>query len=77
VVDDGHALTAALELAAQLLEYPWACLLADRLSLLEGVGRPLVEGLVIEAERGASLDIAEEARAGAARFSGGAGRHGS
>ena len=76
VVDDGQALTAALELAAQLLEYPWACLIADRLSLLEGVGRPLVEGLVIEAERGASVDIAEEARAGAARFSGGAGRHG-
>jgi enoyl-CoA hydratase len=76
VVDDGQALTHALELAAQLLEYPWACLLADRLSLLEGIGRPLVEGLVIEAERGASLDIAEEARSGAARFSGGAGRHG-
>jgi enoyl-CoA hydratase len=76
VVDDGQALTAALELAAQLLEYPWACLLADRLSLLEGVGRPLVEGLVIEAERGASVDVAQEALAGAARFSGGAGRHG-
>jgi enoyl-CoA hydratase len=76
VVDDGQALDSALELAAHLLEYPWACLLADRLSLIEGVGRPLVEGLVIEAERGASLDVAKEALAGAGRFSGGAGRHG-
>jgi enoyl-CoA hydratase len=76
VVDDGQALASALELAGELLEYPWACLLADRLSLLEGVGRPLTEGLVIEAERGASLDVAHEALAGAARFSGGAGRHG-
>jgi enoyl-CoA hydratase len=75
VVDDGQALDSALELAEALLEYPWACLLADRLSVLEGVGRPLMEGLVIEAERGATLDLAQ-ARAGAARFSGGAGRHG-
>jgi enoyl-CoA hydratase len=76
IVDDGQALDSALELAKELLEYPWACLLADRLSLLEGVGRPLFEGLVIEAERGASLDVAKEALAGASRFSGGAGRHG-
>jgi enoyl-CoA hydratase len=74
VVDDGQALNAALKLAAELLEYPWACLLADRMSLFEGIGRPLEQGLQIEADRGAGVLL--EARDGAARFAGGAGRHG-
>jgi enoyl-CoA hydratase len=74
VVEDGNALIAALELAKELLDYPWSCLLADRASLLEGVGRPLEAGLKLEAERGAR--VLAEAQGGAERFRAGAGRHG-
>jgi enoyl-CoA hydratase len=73
-VDEGAALTAALGLAEELIAYPWACLIADRASMLEGSGLPLEAGLRLEAERGASVLI--EAAQGAARFAAGAGRHG-
>jgi len=74
VVPDGTALENALELAAELASHPWACLMADRESLYEGLGRPLAEGLALEARLGPS--VLGEASAGAERFAGGAGRHG-
>jgi enoyl-CoA hydratase len=74
VVDDGTALEAAVALAEQIARFPWSCVLADRASLLEGIGRPLGEGLRIEAERGERVLV--EAGLGAQRFAAGAGRHG-
>jgi hypothetical protein len=50
-------------------------MLADRASLLAGYGRPLEEGLKIEADAGlATLEVAMK---GAQRFADGAGRGGS
>jgi enoyl-CoA hydratase len=68
VVPDGSALEAAIELGGEIAKNPWACLLADRESLLSA------DGLEREAERGKR--VLAEALAGAGRFAGGAGRHG-
>jgi enoyl-CoA hydratase len=70
----GEHVTAALELAAQLAEFPRETMLADRASLLEGLGRPLPEGLSLEADRG--LTTLEVAARGAKRFASGEGRGG-
>lgn len=74
VVEDGAALEAALGLAAEIAEHPWACVLADRASLFDGLGQPVRDGLRLEGERGAQVLAA--ALEGAARFTSGAGRHG-
>ncbi|MEB2311334.1 MAG: crotonase/enoyl-CoA hydratase family protein [Sorangiineae bacterium] len=74
VVEDGEALEAALGLAAEIAEHPWACVLADRASLFDGLGQPVADGLRLEGERGAQVLAA--ALEGAARFTSGAGRHG-
>jgi enoyl-CoA hydratase len=63
VVPDGAARAAAEELA-----------LSDRLSVYDGLGRPLEEALAREFARG--VERLEDARRGAARFAGGEGRHG-
>ncbi len=75
VVDEGDALAATIALADQLADFPQECLVADRLSVYEGLGAPLDRGLQIEAKRGHG--VLAEARRGAQRFAGGAGRHGS
>jgi enoyl-CoA hydratase len=74
VVDDGRALDDAIALAETIAAFPFSCVLADRMSLLEGIGRPLEEGLALEAKRG--VQVLYEASLGAARFAAGAGRHG-
>jgi enoyl-CoA hydratase len=74
VVEPGAALGAATELAGEIAAFPWATLLADRASLYEGLGRPLKEGLRIEAERG--ITVLAEGAAGAMEFVAGKGRHG-
>lgn len=74
VVDDGSALERAVELGSEIAAFPWACLLADRASLLDAQGLPLAEGLVKEAGRG--RDVLAEAALGAKAFADGAGRHG-
>ena len=74
VVPDGAARAAAEELALQLAEFPQPTMRADRLSVYEGLGRPLPEALAREFARGAGL--LEEARRGAERFAAGEGRHG-
>ncbi len=74
VVPDGAARAAAEELALQLAEHPQATMRADRLSVYEGLGRPLPEALAREFARGSLL--LEEARRGAGRFAAGEGRHG-
>jgi enoyl-CoA hydratase len=74
VVDDGSALDAAVALATEIAAHPWACLIADRTSLFEGIGLSLEEGIYREGQRG--KDVLIEAARGAQRFAGGAGRHG-
>ncbi|HEX4337399.1 MAG TPA: crotonase/enoyl-CoA hydratase family protein [Polyangiaceae bacterium] len=74
VVPAGHARRAAIELATEIAGFPWPTLLADRDSLYDGIGRPLEDGLELEAARGkAVLHVGAE---GAQRFARGTGRHG-
>jgi enoyl-CoA hydratase len=74
VVPDGAARAAAEELALQLAEHPQPTMRADRLSVYDGLGRPLEEAMEREFARGAGL--LGEAKVGAERFAGGEGRHG-
>jgi enoyl-CoA hydratase len=75
VVPRGHALIAAEALALQLLEFPQACLNADRLSAYSQFDLPLPEALRHEFE-GGLVALSTEGAAGAGRFARGAGRHG-
>jgi enoyl-CoA hydratase len=74
VVPDGDTLAAALELAEQIAAFPRACVLADRQAVYDGLGKPLAEGLAIEAALGRGVIV--EAQGGAMRFASGEGRHG-
>jgi enoyl-CoA hydratase len=73
VVPAGTALTAAQELAAQLAAFPQTCLRTDRASVYEQWDAE--DPLATEFAHGRKA--LAEARRGAARFSAGAGRHGS
>jgi enoyl-CoA hydratase len=77
LTEPGHALEAALELAETLAAFPQACLRSDRLSALEQEGLSLEEAHRNEFRRGLATVASGETAAGAARFAGGAGRHGS
>jgi enoyl-CoA hydratase len=74
VVGAGRHVERALEIAERLAAFPQETLLSDRRALLEGVGRPLAEGLAIEAREGAGVLMV--GTGGAARFAGGEGRGG-
>ncbi|MCU0624500.1 MAG: crotonase/enoyl-CoA hydratase family protein [Gemmatimonadaceae bacterium] len=76
VVDDGSALDAALALAHQLARLPQTCLRNDRRSAYEQSGMTLDEALANEFELGLATIASGESYEGAARFAGGAGRHG-
>jgi enoyl-CoA hydratase len=75
VVAAGRHVERALEIAEQVAGFPQATMLSDRRSLYEGLGRPLPDGLAIEAAMG--REVLEEGALGAERFAGGEGRHGS
>jgi enoyl-CoA hydratase len=75
LVPAGQALAAAQELAAELASLPQVCLRSDRASLLDAEG--LAEPAAMASEFAHGLDaLGSEAAAGAARFTAGAGRHG-
>jgi enoyl-CoA hydratase len=74
IVPPGEQVTRALELAEALAAFPQETMLADRRSAIEGLGMTLEEGLRLEATAGP--EVFEVALRGAARFAGGAGRHG-
>jgi len=74
VVPAGAALPRALELAEALAGVPQPALLADRRAVIDGFGLPLGDALALEAAGGPATFA--DARAGAARFAGGAGRGG-
>lgn len=76
VVEDGQALDAALELAAQLSRFPQTCLRSDRLSAYEQWGMPLEDALGNEFRRGLEVIASNETVEGATRFASGRGRHG-
>ncbi|MDQ3769179.1 MAG: crotonase/enoyl-CoA hydratase family protein [Actinomycetota bacterium] len=74
LVEPGRHVERALELAEALAAFPQQTMLADRAAMLEGIGRPLAEGLEREARNGpATVEVAAR---GAARFAGGEGRGG-
>lgn len=75
VVDDGTALDAALEIAAQLAQFPQSCMRNDRLSVLAQWGMPLAEALQFETDIGQD-SLRAGAAGGAARFASGKGRSG-
>jgi enoyl-CoA hydratase len=74
VVPAGEHLTRALEMAEGLAAFPQETMLADRRAALEGFGRPLADGLALEAQAGPM--VFADAVAGAARFASGEGRGG-
>jgi len=75
VVDDGQALAVAQALARQIAAFPQACLRADRASAVAQWDLPLAQALQREGAGGYGV-VATEGLAGAARFAGGEGRHG-
>ncbi len=76
LVEPGQALTAAIELAHELSALPQTCLREDRRSAIEQWGLREPDALANEFAHGFSVLRSGESAAGAARFAGGAGRHG-
>jgi len=76
VVDDGECLSAALELAEQLVRYPQTCLRSDRLSAYEQWDMDFGNALENEYRHGMEVIESKETQTGAARFASGKGRHG-
>lgn len=68
LVDDGTALTAAIELAADVAETPWTCLVHDRASVYEGLGLELEDALANEDRHGQEVIFAADFAEGVARF---------
>ena len=78
LTEPGGALDGALALADELAAFPQVCLRAGprRRATSSGVA-PLDDALAVEFARGVQVIESQDARAGAARFAAGAGRHGS
>jgi enoyl-CoA hydratase len=77
LVEHGHALTAALELARDLAKLPQTCLRSDRLSSYEQWSLSTPAAIHNEFHRGLRVIASGETVAGAQRFASGEGRHGS
>ncbi|MEU1404153.1 crotonase/enoyl-CoA hydratase family protein [Streptomyces sp. NPDC005728] len=75
LVPTGHARAEAEELAAAIARFPQACLRGDRASVLDQEG--LDEESAMRGELRCGTAVLAEGLEGAARFAGGAGRHGS
>jgi enoyl-CoA hydratase len=76
VVPTGTARTAAEALAAEIAAFPPRCVLSDRRSAYEGGALSIEAALRREFELGKATVDSGESGQGAARFAGGAGRHG-
>ncbi|GIU86393.1 MAG: enoyl-CoA hydratase [Acidimicrobiia bacterium] len=72
----GTARATAVELARGLAAFPQRCLRSDRRASYEQWGLPADDALRVEHRLGREVIASGETRAGAARFAGGAGRHG-
>ncbi len=76
LTDPGDARRHAIDLASELSALPQLCLREDRASSYEQWGLELDDAIQVEYEHGMRVLRSGEARAGAARFASGAGRHG-
>ena len=76
-VAPGTALAAAMELAQQIAALPQGCMRRDRRSSYDQWDLPLTHALAHETALGLETIMSGETLDGAARFAGGAGRHGS
>jgi enoyl-CoA hydratase len=74
VVPPGEGRAAAQQLAAEIARFPQACVRSDRRSVYDAFALDERGALTAEFAHGSS--VLAEAQAGAARFSGGAGRGG-
>src|SRR5688500_1764327 len=74
VVPSGQHVERALALAQQIAGFPQETMLTDRRAMLEGARLPWSEALALEHRLG--REVLGVAAQGAARFAGGAGRHG-
>jgi enoyl-CoA hydratase len=74
LVPAGAELEEALRLAENIAAFPQETMRRDRACVYRGLGRPLEEGLALEAA--AAREAVAEATAGAARFAAGEGRAG-
>jgi enoyl-CoA hydratase len=77
VVPRGEHIARAVALGKFLAQFPQTCMNNDREAVYRGLGKPLSEGLRIEAELGMATIRSGETQAGAARFAAGQGRGGS
>jgi enoyl-CoA hydratase len=77
LVEKGQAVSAAIELAKTISSFPQTCLRSDRLASYEQWSLSLTDALRNEFRRGMQVIESGETASGAARFAGGAGRHGS
>jgi enoyl-CoA hydratase len=77
LVEPGRALDEAVTLARELAAFPQKCLRADRLSSYYQWDLALADALRKETQMGIDVIRSGETLEGAARFAGGAGRHGS
>jgi enoyl-CoA hydratase len=76
VVPVGQALAAAQALAREIAAFPQTCLRSDRASAMAQWGLDQDAALAQEFAKGLATLGSQEGTAGAARFSAGAGRHG-
>jgi enoyl-CoA hydratase len=76
VVEPGHALAVAKQLAHELARLPQAALRSDRLSAIEQWGLAWEDAVLNEFRLGIATVNGGEAEAGARRFASGRGRHG-
>ena len=76
LVEPGHALDAAVELATDLARLPQNCLRSDRLSAYEQWSLTCTDAIRNEFRRGMQVVETGETQQGAQRFAGGSGRHG-
>lgn len=76
VVEKGQALSAAIELAHTLAEFPQGGLRGDRMSLYEQWGMSWEQARLNELHHGMKVVRSGESNAGAGKFASGAGRHG-
>jgi enoyl-CoA hydratase len=76
ITPKGRHLKRAILTARLLAAFPQNCLISDRRAVYEGIGRPLAEGLQLEAEIGAKVVESGETYRGAQTFREGTGRGG-
>jgi enoyl-CoA hydratase len=76
LVEPGHALDAAVELATDLARLPQNCLRSDRLSAYEQWSLTCANAMRNEFRHGMEVVQSGETQQGAQRFADGSGRHG-